>query len=76
MGLISQIPVREGLISTLKPDDVKNPYSLIQRVIEDNNSTRHYTIGAHNKQHLFGNERYDTIVPRKQQLYQYLYSHS
>ena len=70
MGLVSQVPVREGLISTLKSNDIRNPYNLIQRVIEDNYSTRHYTIGAHNKQHLFGNDKNEAIVPRKQQLYQ------
>lgn len=69
MGLISQIPIREGLASTLKPHHLRNPYELIQKAVEDNTSTRHYTIGAHSKQYLFGSDKPSTIAPRKEQLY-------
>lgn len=72
MGLISQIPVREGLIKALKPQHLRNPYELINKAIEDNKSVRHYTIGAHNKQHLFGSDMGPHISPRKQELYKYV----
>lgn len=70
MGLISQIPVREGLSETLKPQHLRNPYELLDQAIEDNKKTRHYSIGAHNKQHLFGSEKSPPVAPRKQRLYQ------
>jgi hypothetical protein len=69
MGLISQIPVREGLAVTLKPNHLRNPYDLLQRAVEDNNDTRHYTLEAHSKQHLFGREMSPSSIPRKEQLY-------
>jgi hypothetical protein len=56
MGLISQIPVREGLAASMRPNHLRNPYDLLQIAVEDNNKTRHYTIGPHSKQHLFGGD--------------------
>ena len=69
MGLISQIPVREGLAENLQPHHLRNPYELIGKAIEDNKTTRHYVLGSHNKQHLFGNNISPAVAPRKERLY-------
>ncbi|CAI2365160.1 unnamed protein product [Moneuplotes crassus] len=69
MGIVNQIPVREGLSSTLKPNHLRNPHDLLQKAIEDNNEQRHYQLNGHNKQHLFGKGNQSMISPRKQEFY-------
>ena len=71
MGIISQVPVREALANTIRPHDARDPYNVIQQAYDDNDKTRHYTIGAHNKQYLFGSgiSKSQMIPPRKEQLY-------
>jgi len=71
MGIVSQIPVREGLAATLKPNHIRNPHDLLQKAIEDSNDQRHYSINKHNKQHLFGKSNQSLIAPRKQPIYKY-----
>ena len=70
MGIVSQIPVREGLSSTLKPNHLRNPHDLLDRAIEDNHDQIHSkTWEGHNKQYLFGNGTPSSIAPRKQPIY-------
>ena len=69
IGIVSQIPVREGLSSTLKPNHLRNPHDLLQKAIEDNHEQRHYKLNVHSKQHLFGTGNQSMISPRKQEFY-------
>lgn len=69
MGIVNQIPVREGLSLTLKPNHLRNPHDLLQKAIEDNNEQRHYQLNGHNKQHLFGKGSQSMISPRKEEFY-------
>ena len=71
MGLISNLPVRESLVESLKGHEARDPYNIVKQAYNDNHKTRHYTIGAHSKQHLFGSEANKTQIlpPRKEQLF-------
>ena len=69
MGVVNQIPVREGLSSTLKPNHLRNPHDLLQKAIEDSHEQLHYSLNGHTKQHLFGKGNKSMISPRMQEFY-------
>jgi hypothetical protein len=70
MGLVNEIPVYEDTAFQLKPEDVKDPNTVLDKTLNTFRVSRRFSLDPHNKQHLFGKGHEKPVEPRNQRLYQ------
>lgn len=73
MGLISNLPIYQGMVNTLNNEDFKDPQKFLDKTISTFKVSRRFSVDPHNKKHLFGKTDEKPVEPSKQQLYEYLF---